>query len=246
MIYLPLLRRLNPRAQILYLASDSLDAIGQAETIKCAFRAHAHLVDSARLPSPYLVSDIPASIPCYYIPHGIQTDRFSAIGPSPYRPGTRNAVSVGSMLFDPEFFRIAGANFPDVTFHVIGSGYAGEGMRNVIYYPEMPFETTLPFIKHSNFAIAPYGMGVEPYLTHTSMKLMQYGYLGVPAVCPEVVAGGVPGRFGYRHDAVETIKGAIASALACGPLRPRCVLEWREVVQRLINPLSYADTRLAT
>ena len=243
-IYLPLLRRLAPQAQIIYLASDALDAINQAETIKQAFRRHAHLLDGARLPSPKLRHDIPSRIPCYFIPHGIEKERFAAIGPSPYRPGTRNAVSVGSMLFDRAFFDVAAPQFPDITFHAIGSGHDGPGPANVIYHPEMPFEATLPFIKHADFAVAPYGRGVAPYLTHTSMKLMQYGYLGIPAVCPEVVAG-EPGRFGYVPGSTTSIARAIRQACEHGRrLVPRNALSWAQVVERLLHPQQFRETHI--
>lgn len=243
-IYLPLLRQLAPDAQIIYLASDALSAIHQAETIKQAFERHAHIVDGARLPSPRLRDDVPASIPCYFIPHGIEKERFAAIGPSPYPADTRNAVSVGSMLFDPSFFSLAAPLFPDVTFHVIGSGHDEPGPANVIFYPEMPFEATLPFIKYADFAIAPYGAGVMPYLTHTSMKLMQYGYLGVPAVCPEVVAG-QPGRFGYERGSSSSIACAIRQAsLPQKGNMPRQVLDWAQVVERILHPQRYSETRL--
>lgn len=237
-IYLPLLRRLNPRAQIIYMASDALGAINQAETIKAAFHRHAHLVDSARLPSPYLRDDVPASIPCYFIPHGIEKEKFAAIGPSPYPPGTTNAVSVGSMLFDNSFFEIAGPLFPDITFHVIGSGHKGPSTANVRYYPEMPFEATLPYLKHATFAIAAYGEGVQAYLTHTSMKLMQYGYLGLPAVCPAVVAGEGLGRVGYRAGNKQSIISALNACSKTIDSHARHVIGWSEVTTRLLAPTS--------
>jgi 2-beta-glucuronyltransferase len=139
------------------------------------------------------------------------------------------------MLFDPCFFEAAGELFPNVTFHVIGSGYAGTGPENVRYYREMPFEATLPFLKHCNFAIAPYGPGVDAYLTHTSMKLMQYNYLGKPAVCPQAVAGCGFGRFGYDPEKAHTISQAIENALEHGAFAPKPHLDWAEVTQLIVE-----------
>jgi 2-beta-glucuronyltransferase len=235
LIYIPLMKRLNPKVRIIYMASDSLDAIGQADAIKRALQANAALIDSARVPSPYLAREIPRQVPCYYIPHGIDKAQFERIGPSPFAPGSLNAVSVGSMLFDPAFCEAAGKLFPNITFHVIGSGHAGAGPENVRYYPEMPFEKTLPFLKHSSFAIAAYGPGVAAYLTHTSMKLMQYEYLGIPAVCPETVAGSGHGRFGYNSDRPQTIVTAIERALNCGAFAPRPQLDWKQVTELILE-----------
>jgi 2-beta-glucuronyltransferase len=187
------------------------------------------------VPSPYLAKDIPQKIPCYYIPHGIDKQRFEKIGPSPYVPGSLNAVSVGSMLFDPSFFETAGRQFPNITFHVIGSGYGGAAPNNVHYYSEMPFERTLPFLKHSSFAVAPYGPSVDSYLTHTSMKLMQYNYLGIPAVCPQIVAGSGYGRFGYDSQQPETIMRAIENALGSSAFLPHPQLDWRQVTQLIVE-----------
>jgi 2-beta-glucuronyltransferase len=228
-IYIPLIKRINPRLRIVYMASDSLDAIGQADAVKAALRANAGMINHARVPSPYLAADLPASVPSYYIPHGIDKAQFQTIGPSPFPSGSLNAVSVGSMLFDPAFFAIAAGLFPNVTFHVIGSGYKGFAPPNVRYYPEMPFAATLPYLKHASFAVAPYRKGVEPYLTHTSMKLMQYNYLGIAAVCPQAVAGSGLGRFGYEQDRPETIRAAITDALQTRRFTPQRRLDWAEV-----------------
>jgi 2-beta-glucuronyltransferase len=245
LIYLPLIRRLNPGAEVVYMASDSLDAINQARAIKAAFHRHAALIDRARLPSPLLRSDVPASVPCHVIPHGIEKARFADIGPSPYRPGTRNAVSVGSMLFDSSFFALAGPLFPDVTFHVIGSGHAGPDTENVRYLPEMPFADTLPYLRHADLAIAPYGAGVEPYLTHTSMKLTQYSFLGVPAVCPAMLVAEPFLRFGYRPGDAESIAQAITAALA-NTRAPRADhLDWAEVTARLLDPNGFGCPLIA-
>lgn len=244
LIYIPLIRRLNPRAQIIYMASDSLDTIHQAGPIKRAMAGNAPSIESARVPSPYLATEIPSAIKCYYIPHGIDKNEFGNIGPSPFLPGSRNAVSVGSMLFDPGFFEIAGKLFPEVMFHVIGSGYSAPIADNVRLYPQMPFAQTLPFLKHCDFAIAPYGPGVAPYLTHTSMKLMQYNYLGVPAVCPESIVGQGLGRFGYRGNDPVSIRHAIEQALAVARIVPIRHLSWAEVTDRLLKPNDYPDTRI--
>lgn len=241
--YLPLLRRLAPQAAIVYLASDSLDTINQATPIRTALRDFAGMIDRAAVPSPLLRADVPASIPCHYVPHGIEKARFAAIGPSPYQIGTINAVSVGSMLFDPDFFRIAAPRFPAFTFHVIGSGHTGPMPGNVILHSEMPFEATLAFIKHADVAIAPYRGGGAPYLAHTSMKLMQYAYLGLPAVCPDLVAG-IDGRFGYRNNDADSIEAAVAAASASRRIRHEA-LDWSEVTARLLRPNLFADAAIA-
>ena len=229
---------------IVCLASDARDASGQAETGKRALGAHARLLDAVRVPSPLLASEVPPGTPTYLIPHGIAAEAFASVGPSPYRPGSVNAVSVGSMLFDPGFFAVAGRRFPEVTFHCIGSGHAGFAAANVLFHPEMSFAETLPYLRHADIAVAAYGPGVAPYLAHTSMKLMQYDHLGLPAVCPVEVAGDHPGRFGYRRADGASIGRAVAAALGAGHRPGARPLSWAEVAARFRDPAAFPDTRI--
>jgi 2-beta-glucuronyltransferase len=242
-IYARLLKQMNPSLTLIYMASDSLTTINQAACIRERFDAFAHLFESARVPSPYLAHELPKGLLAYYIPHGIDKRQFEHIGASPYKEGTVNAVSVGSMLFDASFFRIAGELFPDIVFHVIGSGYEDKSRKNVLYYSEMPFSQTLPYIKYANFAIAPYGQDAPRYLTHTSMKLSQYDYLGVPAVCPVTVAG-KDNRFGYIPEDADSIRRAVSDALEC-KAHENSYLSWSDVTDRLLHPKIFSDTSLS-
>jgi len=91
----------------------------------------------------------------FLVPLGIHPPDFEEIGPSPYS-AQLNAVSVGSMLFDPGFFLYAAAEFPHIEFHIIGCGTTFAAPNNVHIYSEMPFKDTLPFVKHASFGIAAY------------------------------------------------------------------------------------------
>ena len=243
-IYLQLLKRINPDCKIIYLASDSLESINQSDYISTALKNSAHLLFWARLPSPYLATEIPCGVPVYFIPHGIDKKQFSCIEASPYSIGTINAVSIGSMLFDRSFFEIAATLLPYVNFHIIGSGVNGGSQPNLIFYAEMEFSKTLPFLKHANFAIAAYGEGVASYLTHTSMKLMQYDYLGLPAVCPNDVVGTSPMRFGYDRGSDKSIEDALNKALETSQTTSSNQLSWDDVTDRLLNPSAFSDTAL--
>ena len=66
----------------------------------------------------------------------------------------------------------------------------------------------------------------------------------IPAVCPYFALGNAPGRFGYTPGDAESIEASIAAALdnhmpivdtsqSCG-----------EVVDRLLSPADFPDTRL--
>ena len=236
----------NPKARLIYVASDDLDTIDVAQFVKDEFTAVATLFDAVCLPSPLLVESMPAGARIFHVPHGLDDTIGHHEGPSPYADGV-HAVSVGSMLFDRGFFDVAASLFPDVTFHVIGSGSRVEDgwPSNVKVYPEMRFEDTIPYIRHARFGIAPYrSEGLSPYLADTSMKLMQYRFFGLPAVCPSLLVNAAQDRFGYADLTGGSVGAAIRGALSSKGADPSPVLSWREVTDRLLAPTDYADTAL--
>src|SRR5262249_45205173 len=96
-----------------------------------------------------------------------------------------NGVSAGSGLFDPEFFAHAAPAFPNVQFHVIASG-AGS---------------------------PPIGRNRAPSTFAT--QLMQYDYVGIPAVCPHFAVGDAANRFGYQD---AWLSRTAANSLSSRPL----------------------------
>ena len=239
-------RRLNPRARIIYRGSDALHTIGAPPALAVELRKRSDEVDAFCLLAEKMADDFRwAANKTYVVPLGINRDDFASIGPSPYGGGI-NAVTVGSMLFDRTFFEQAAPRFPDIQFHLIGTGDAFAAPSNVHHYKEMPFKATLPYLKHADFGIAAYKPQANSgYLAQSSLKLMQYEYLGLPAVCPDYAAGASPNRFGYVTGDQAGIVTAIRRALAHGRFAGAdAVLSWEETAQRMLAPERYADTAL--
>ena len=120
-IFFDLLKKLNPDAKTIYIASDDLETINVAEFVKQTFQRIAPSMTSIRLPSKALANELPSTRNAYFIPHGINHGLAGTGDPSPYGEGV-HAVSVGSMLFDADFFIEASRRFPEVHFHIIGCG----------------------------------------------------------------------------------------------------------------------------
>lgn len=243
------LRRLAPRAKLVYLASDDLETIGCSRAIVERFAASFAAVDLAVLPSPLLAGSMPDRSKCIHVPHGFERRPFDRPSISPYGGG-RHAVSVGSMLFDRGFFEVAAPAYPAVTFHVVGGGPESRGLAlpNVVVHPETAFAETVPMIVHADIGIAPYrAAGAPYYLADTSLKMRQYRYAGLPTVCPVFAAGGDPSRFGYDPADPASIVAAVGRAMAS----PRFAVaatdfpSWDEVVDRILTPEAHPDTRLA-
>lgn len=246
-ILLRRIRRLNPRARIIYYATDRLATVGAHPFVQDRLARDADLIHHVSMRSWLMAPDFTwAPDRLTRIGFGIDPADFAGIGPSPYPAGTRNAVSVGSMLFDESFFHHAAAAFPDVVFHVIGCGRRFTAAANVIVHDEMPFRDTLPYIAHATIGVAPYldAPDVE-YLADTSLKLAQFEYLGLPAVCPDFAVGDIASRSPYRPDDPASIERAVAMALAAAStIRPRSFPRWEEIGERLLHPEQYPDTGL--
>ena len=247
-IFFDLIKRLNPSAKVLYRASDALDTINVAEYVSDAFTRAAPHMNTIALPSKALAEGIPSRHNLAFVPHGIDHAVAEQADPSPYGEGT-HAVSVGSMLFDPGFFVLASRRFPNIQFHIIGCGHPAhpDYGPNVHLYGEMPFAQTLPYIKHAQLGIAPYSsVNLPAYLRDTSMKLIQYAFFGIPAICPHFIAADYTNRFGYDLGNEDSIAAAIERALhPTQPIRTQPVLNWQEVAERMLSPRSYADTEMA-
>jgi 2-beta-glucuronyltransferase len=199
-VFFDLIRKINPRAQIIYLASDALETIGCDQFLRKELARLAGSFDGIRILSTALVTEFPPHTTLHLVPHGIDQGLADIQTVSPYVGGI-NLVSVGNMLFDRRFFEIASRFLPEVTFHVIGGGVKAVGLTapNLVVYEEMAFRDTIAYIKHADAGVAPYEIrAIAPYLKDTSMKLMQYGFFGIPAVCPHAVVGNHTARFGYE------------------------------------------------
>ena len=247
-VFFDLIKALNPSARVLYRASDSLEAINVAEYVSQAFARVAGDINTIALPSKALADSIPSRHNLAFVPHGIDHSVLEKADPSPYQGDGIHAVSVGSMLFDPTFFILASKRFPDIHFHVIGSGHPrhpGYG-SNVTVYGEMPFTETLRYIKHAHIGIAPYSSTNLPaYLRDTSLKLIQYEFFKLPAICPHFIAADYPTRFGYTIGDADSIEQAINRALnPAQPLVSRQVLSWAEVTERMLTPQFFRDTEM--
>ena len=239
-------RRLNPAARIIYRGSDALHTIGAPPSLATELRRRDSDVDAYCLLADKIADELTwASAKSFVVPQGVHAEDFTGTEPSPYAGGL-NAVTVGSMLFDASFFQQAAPRLPDVQFHLIGTGASFEAPPNVRFYKEMPFRATLPYLKHADAGIAAYRPQADSgYLAQSSLKLMQFEYLGLPAVCANFAAGASPHRFGYTPGDADSIAAAMRRALAHGRFAgAERFLSWEEIAQRLLDPELYADTAI--
>jgi hypothetical protein len=229
-------RRLNPAAKTLYFNRDRLDTVGASAHLQALEQRVAPRFDRVIVPSPKMAEHLPRESRVVYVPQGIDKGGFDACETSPYATGTKNAVSVGNMLFDHDAVTAMAKSSPDVTFHFFGAGIPDDLPANAIVYGEKPFREIIPFIKFADFGIAPYRLGErELYLAQSSLKLQQYSYCLLPILVPDLMEGSRANLIAYAQRGETDWAGKVAKA-ATIPHDPHWrdgILTWAEVSGRI-------------
>lgn len=208
-------KKLNSAARTLYFCRDLLRSIGAAPVLQHIQADQIGRFDAVCVPSKRLGALLPPGGRVRVIPQGVDAALFDREQPSPYRSGSRNAVSIGNMLFDQASVAAMAAAAPDVNFHVFGAAWNGWAQPNVTIYGERDFESIVPYLQHADFGIAPYRLTAEEvYLAESSLKLAQYSYCGLPILLPDLVpfarANGIAYRLGGETAWREKIDAVLA------------------------------------
>jgi 2-beta-glucuronyltransferase len=202
----PRLRRLAPKAFMVYRVSDDVRVVGHHPIIATFERRALPHFDFISVPSEHMIKLFPEGAPVAIQYHGLQTAWFEQPVPSPYSAPV-NVLSVGSTLFDRRAVETFAAACPDVTFHLFGR-FAPFPHPNVLLYGEMPFVELIPYLRHADVGFAPYIFrpGCE-YLAHTSNKVMQYTFCRKPVLLPHFVPNNASHIVPYRpHDATDAAR----------------------------------------
>lgn len=209
------IKKLNARARTLYFCRDLLRTIGAAPVLQDIQSTQIGSFDAVCVPSERLGAMLPVGGHVRVIPQGVDATLFDREQSSPYPPGSRNAVSIGDMLFDQASVAAMAAAAPDVDFHVFGATWNGWAQPNITIYGERDFESIVPYLQHADFGIAPYRLTAdEVYLAESSLKLAQYSYCGLPILLPDLVPFTRANRIAYRLDGETAWREKIDAALA--------------------------------
>lgn len=231
------IKALNSKARTLYFCRDLLRTIGAAPVLQDIQAAQIGCFDAVCVPSERLGALLPPGGRVKVIPQGVDAALFDREQPSPYQPGSRNAVSIGNMLFDQASVAAMAAAAPEVNFHVFGATWSGWAAPNIVIYGEKDFESIVPYLQHADFGIAPYRLTAdEVYLAESSLKLAQYSYCGLPILLPELVPFARANGIAYRLEGEAAWREKVDAALAMRrslALREG-IMTWDEVAQRTL------------
>lgn len=231
------IKTLNSKARTLYFCRDLLRSIGAARVLQDIEVAEIGRFDAICVPSERLGALLPPGGRVKVIPQGVDADLFDREQPSPYQAGSRNAVSIGNMLFDQASVAAMAAAAPDVSFHVFGAAWSGWASPNITIYGERDFESIVPYLQHADFGIAPYRLTAdEVYLAESSLKLAQYSYCGLPILLPDLVPFARANGISYRLDGEAAWREKIDAALAMrrSPTFRDGIMTWDEVARQTL------------
>jgi 2-beta-glucuronyltransferase len=236
----PVLKRLSPDAKFIYLALDSMDAIGMHPVIKEFENKTASDYDLFVSPSKLLLQAYPPSVRKCFLPQGLDKALFDLPVASPFEDGGPHAIVAGDMMFDRVSFEMMVRNFPKVTFHAFGCMDLGDLYRyqNLVYHGEVPFEVLRSYIVHADFGIAPYLDRPDVhYLGESSLKLVQYTYARLPILAPYFCKSGRDHIKDYRPGDETSIVRAVEEALLVDhrTIDTSVVRDWNEITAEMLS-----------
>jgi 2-beta-glucuronyltransferase len=233
---IPEIRRLAPQAVVIYHAADRLSTIGAHPAAKTVLGEQAGALDLVHVMAEAIKGDIPARTNIVHLSHGISKRAFDTCNSNPYA-GSRNAVSVGDMLFDAGAISTMAGSFPDWTFHLFGRlARLPDRFPNVVAHGERPFDEIVGFIKFADIGIAPYRLMPDAdYLSQSSMKMIQYSYCRLPIVAPDFAAAGRRHVLAYDPRSPDSIRAAFGAAIGFDrtTIDTSDVMDWTEKTARL-------------
>ncbi len=234
--FVPSVRKLNPAARLVYIKRDWLTTIGAGPYLQALEQEIYSDLDMVITPSSQIASVTSEHCRTEILPQAIDKSALDIDPPSPFAAGTRNAISIGNMLFDEDAVRSMAQADLSVTYHVFGARFKGDKPQNVVEHGERPFADLVPFLRHADFGVAPYAMRPEDiYLAETSLKFLQYAYCRLPVLAPDLIPDRRGNIVGYSLKGEADWPGRVAAALHMerkSKFRDG-IMTWKEVAERI-------------
>ncbi len=231
-------KKLSPKARFVYRVSDDLRLLRAHPAVIAAEQEILSQFDLVSVPSRYIYRIFQGHTNVALQPHGIQREYFDRDWPSPYADSAGpNIVFVGASYFDNDFPERASRMFPQCSFHMIGPIPDLPNRPNVIGYGEMPFEQTVPYIKHADLGLQMrrYVPGMESVTD--SLKVLQYTYCRLPVIAPSFLRCHHKHMLYYEPGNDTSIAEAIFRGLNYdrSTIAVDTVYSWDELVSHLVG-----------
>ncbi|MBE9207136.1 glucuronosyltransferase [Nostoc sp. LEGE 06077] len=231
-------KQLNPQAQFIYRVSDDLRLLRNHSVVLDTEERVAPKFDLVSVPSQHIYR-LFAGLPNLELElHGIRKDLFTQDYVNPYPVSDiPNVVFVGNAHFDYEFLEQASQLFLNWQFHIIGPMNNLPQRNNIFAYQELPFESTVAYIKHADIALQTlaYSPGAECFTD--SLKIIQYSYCQLPIVAPAYLASSRTNVFYYKPGDANSIYQALIAAQMYdrSQISTENIYSWDDLVSRWIK-----------
>ncbi len=175
------IRALAPQARLVYRASDDLELLGVHPVIVEAEARAIPLFDLVSAPTEEIAEALRRHGAADVHPPGIDKAAFDRPTPSPYERAPAAVFAGVSHFFDYETLGTAASVAPEVSFHIVGPR-PRPSPENVVFHPELPFESVVPYMQHATFGLL-FLPPNDPRLGYGN-KISQYSYCRLPIVAP--------------------------------------------------------------
>jgi 2-beta-glucuronyltransferase len=233
---------INPDAKKIYRVSDDLEVIHAAQQVIDCERKIAPKFDLISVPSEYIYRKFAHLPNCRLHYHGINKELFSKQYdvPEEYTKFEKNIVFVGTSHFDYDFIKIAAESFPHWGFHIIGPLKKVGESPNLLYYGEMPFAKTVPYIQHADVGLQNRISDRGLASLSDSLKILQYTYCKLPIVAPIGLQSSRKNFVYYVPGEKDSIRTALAHAVEYDrkTIDISNIYSWGELAEILIKEVS--------
>ena len=146
LLFFERIKAINPKAKLIYRASDDLEMIQGARVIVNYERKILKMFDLVSVPTQVMFNKYYRLSPHNVILqfHGIKKESFDNCTISPYKSNCVNFVFVGICCLDYVFLDISSKLYPNYYFHIIGPFKKSIVRNNVIFHGVRKFEETIP------------------------------------------------------------------------------------------------------
>ena len=234
-------KELNPNAKSIYRVSDDLRLLSNHPVVLETEKNIAPHFDLVSTTSPRIFSIFSqkdTNVKIHY--HGLQKSLFNQSHKNPYYlKNSPNVIFVGNSFFDYSFLEIASKSFPDWIFHIIGPLLKSVNRENVIFYGELPFEETIPYLKYADIGLQT--RSYDPYIDSLSdtLKVIQYTYCRLPIIAPSNLKIRKHHIFYYNYNEEKSIQTALKNAIDYdrSKIENNQIYSWEETVEIMLEDL---------
>ncbi|MGF6348659.1 hypothetical protein [Variovorax sp. W2I14] len=241
-MYFEKIRKINPTAKIVYRVSDDMDVVNVHKVCRDYERKISPKFDLVSCPTEMIFKKFDRLENSAIHKHGVPVHLYDEPCSNPYPENSINAVFIGTSAFDFEFLEVASKNFPRVSFHVIGPIEKRFSAPNIIYYGEMAYVDTIPYVKHANIGLSPrtlVGLG-------ESNKIQQYEYCKLPIVMSSISESNNKRIIFYKIGSEASVIEAMHAALEWVPSDSisSSVRSWDDLLDDILSSIDAVTSPL--